>query len=303
MKRIFKVLSIVFVGFLVWYLFLKSSDYTINFKSKALPGTINQSVKLWGKGLKNTLDIHQQDFMNIIQNLSFSDSLNQYHWNIIPINDSLSKVSVGIKDLDLMKSIMNRLKVPFSKTDFTKRSENTVFDFMTVLKDHVDNFKVTIIGEEKTPSKLFAYVSIKKEQYQKAKGMMDNANFISDVLLKNDIKLDGLPMVEVLAWNIQKDSIDYNFGFPVKNMDSLPDLGEIKFKKLTQKKAIKAIFNGNYISSDRAWYQLLEYAKKQDIKLEEKPLEIFHNNPQMGGDSSKWVTEVYMPIDTTVSKN
>lgn len=301
MKKGIKILVIIFSIIIVWYLFFKPSDYTINFSSKSLPGTINQSLKLWGKGIKNSTGPKQEDPLNILQTFSFSDSMHQYNWTIIPINDSLSKVSVGVKDDNFMHSIVNKIKVPFSKTDFVKRSEKTVYDFMAVLKDHVDNFKVTIVGEEDMPAKLFAYVTITKEQVHKAQGMMNNTNFIGDVLLKNKMEFDGLPMVEVVNWDKKNDSLTYNFGFPIKKTDTLPDLGEIKFKNLESKKGLKAIFNGNYISSDRAWYALINHAKKNNIKVIETPLEVFHNNPQMGGDTRKWVTEVYLPIDSSPS--
>lgn len=303
MKKSIKIILFIFLLFSAWYLFVKPSDYIINFESKSLPGTINQSIKLWGNGLKTTTALKQEDPNNIIQSFAFSDSVHDYHWSITPIHDSLSKVSVGIKDDNLKNSIINKLKVPFTKTDFVKRSEKTVYDFMTVLKDHVDNFKVTIVGEEETPSKLFAYVTITKEQFNKAKGMMENTNFISDVLLKNNLQFDGLPMVEVTHWAKKTDSLTYNFGFPIKKMDTLPDLGEIKFKYLEPKPALKGIFNGNYISSDRAWYALINYAQNNNISIKETPQEVFHNNPQMGGDSKTWITEVYMPIEITSAKD
>ena len=40
-------LSAVIVMALVWYLFLKPSDYTIRFEVKTFPGAINQTIKFW----------------------------------------------------------------------------------------------------------------------------------------------------------------------------------------------------------------------------------------------------------------
>ena len=303
MKKGIIFLLVVFSVFMLWYLFLKPSDYIINFTSRSLPGTINQSIKLWGMGLKNSSVPTQKNSQNIFQTLTFSDSIYEYNWKITPMNDSLSKVSVGITDDKLTNSIANRLKAPFFKTDFTRRSENTVLEFMKVLKDHIDGFKVTIIGEEETPYKFFAYVALTKKQFHKAQGMMENSNYISDILLKNNIELDGFPIVEVLEWNKDTDSLTYNFGFPIKKIASLANLGKVKFKSLQPQRGLKAIYNGNYITSDRAWYTLLNYAEKQKINLKETPIEIFHNNPHMGGDSMKWVTEVYFPINDTAPKN
>jgi len=41
---------------------------------------------------------------------------------------------------------------------------------------------------------------------------------------------------------------------------------------------------------------LLDYAQKNNIPVEKKPIEIFYNNPNMGGDGLDWTTEVFMPI-------
>ena len=61
-------------------------------------------------------------------------------------------------------------------------------------------------------------------------------------------------------------------------------------------KAIKATYNGNYITSDRAWYALLDYAEKNDILIDKKPLEVFYSNPNFGGDELLWEAEIFMPI-------
>ena len=59
---------------------------------------------------------------------------------------------------------------------------------------------------------------------------------------------------------------------------------------------MKAEFNGNYIFSDRAWYELRDYAEKKGLKVTDKPLEIFFNNPNMGGDELQWKADIYMPL-------
>ena len=95
---------------------------------------------------------------------------------------------------------------------------------------------------------------------------------------------------------IKNDSIQYNFCFPIKQSDSLPKHPEIKYKRYYEKDAIKATYNGNYITSDRAWYALKEYADRNNIEIDLTPIEIFYNNPNMGGDELQWKAEIFMPI-------
>jgi hypothetical protein len=40
----------------------------------------------------------------------------------------------------------------------------------------------------------------------------------------------------------------------------------------------------------------MDYADKNDLKISGLPVEVFHNNPNMGGDALKWKTEIYMPL-------
>jgi len=61
-------------------------------------------------------------------------------------------------------------------------------------------------------------------------------------------------------------------------------------------KVIKATYNGNYITSDRAWYSLLQYAKNNNLEVSQHLLEIFYSNPNMGGDELDWKAEIFLPI-------
>lgn len=297
MKKGIYILSTVVSIFLFWYFFVKTADYTISFKSNTFPETINQSLKLWNNGLENSMELKEvEDFNHLRQTFTISDSVHSYDWQIQALTDSTSQVTVGISDQNLGNSLLNRLQVPFSKTDFSIGSEKSILNFMTVLKDHVDNFKITIIGVEDIPEKTIAYVPLKTAQIEKAKGMMENSTYIGEILMKHGVELDGPPMLEVTRWNRKKDSIDYNFGYPIMPNQNLPLDIEIQYKKLEAKKGIKAIYNGNYITSDRAWFALLNYAKKHNLEVDALPVEIFYNNPDMGGNSLTWKTEVYLPL-------
>jgi len=228
------------------------------------------------------------------QQFTFGDSTHVYTWKIQSLTDSTSRVKVYIKDTD--HSIANKLAIPFSKTAIEKRSEATVKEFYEALNDHIDQFKVNIQGRNKTKATYVAYTPLKGAQAEKAKGMMYNYSLLTQVLLKDNVKLNGTPFVEVTHWNIKNDSIQYNFCFPIIQSDSLPDHPEIKYKQYNEQEAIKAVYNGNYITSDRAWYALKEYADRNKIDIDLTPIEVFYNNPNMGGDELQWKAEVFMPL-------
>ena len=296
MKKVLLGILAILLLALLWYLFIKPSDYTIRFEAKTFPGAINQTIKLWDQTLDTVNSVRQDgdDIYHLSQKVKFGDSIHIYDWEITAITDSTSKVKVNVSDEN--HSLSNKIQIPFSDTDFEKRSRKTVLDFMENLNDHINKFKVTIIGEEEIPTKYLAYVPLKVAQFQKAGGMMQNMSYITQVLAKNEVQLDGPPIVQVTHWDMEKDSVAYNFGQPIIRSERLPMNTDIKYHRIFSKKALKAEYNGNYITSDRAWYALLDYAKANNIEVEPTPIEVFHNNPNFGGNEIQWKAEIYMPI-------
>lgn len=293
-KKIGWFIGVVLLFFLLWYFFLKPHDYVVRFKVKALPGTINQTIKFWGNQLEDNEFLGQNDLLNLKHRIKFNDSTYTYHWKIESQNDSISKVKVYVTDDN--HSMANRLAIPFSETDFEKRTKRSVEEFTKVLKEHLQSFKVVVTGKDEIASKYCACFSLKGTQREKVRGMMEYYSVLSSIMAQNDIVLDGTPLLKVGKWNMQKDSISYNFCFPVIKSESLPKIEGMSYIQVEEQAAIRAVYNGNYITSDRAWYALVDYAKKNNIPIEKKPLEIFHNNPNMGGDELQWETEVFMPI-------
>lgn len=295
MRKIISIILALVVGVVLWYLFLKPSDYIIRFEANTFPGAINQSLKRWSRNLSNSEKISQDgDLLHLSQELKFGDSTNIYHWEIESITDSTSKVKVKIKDID--HSFKNKILIPFSDTEFEKRSRATVMDFMEHLKEHKEKFKVRIVGKAETPTKYIAYIPIKTTQLQKTDEMMRNFSYLMGTLIQNGVEFDGFPLIEITEWNQDNDSIYMNFGRPIIRSEKLPIGTEIQYKRIFSKKALEAEYNGNYITSDRAWYALLDYAKKHNIQIEHTPIEVFYDNPQNEGNQLKWKAEIFLPI-------
>jgi len=294
LKKSILIISVLLSGFLVWYLFIKPYDYLVTFKAKTIPGAINQSLKLWNSSLEGAKMESSEDILHLKQIVPYHDSTFVYQYKIKPINDSTSMVKVYVTDLE--HSFMNRLTHPFMHTDFEKRVKKSMVEFSDKLNEHISRFAIKIEGESEINETYCAFISIECKQIEKALGMMKNYSLLSSTLLANKVELNGRPFISVNSWDMKNDRIQYDFCYPVKNNDSLFQHPTISFKTIDRKKALKAIYNGNYITSDRAWYALLDYANRNNISIERKPFEVFQNNPNMGGDELLWTTEVYMPI-------
>ena len=293
-RKIGLFFGIAVIGALTWYLFIKPYDYVVRFKTKASSGTVNQIIKFWIDQQEDAQFIVQKEVSDFSHRIRFNDSTFTYHWKVTPINDSLSRVHVYVTDST--HSLANRFAIPFSETVFEKRTKNTIRDAASVLQEHLNTFKVEVVGKESSPSKYCACIALKSSQFQKAARMMDYYPVLSKFMAANEIELDGRPMIEIESWNLKNDSISYNFCFPIVKKDSLPQAEKLIYKQIKSQKALRAIYNGNYIASDRAWYELLKYAERNHINVAAKPLEIFHTNPNMGGNELEWEAEIFMPL-------
>lgn len=294
MKKLGLILGILVLAGLGWYFFLKPSDYTVTFSAKANTGTVNQTLKLWNLSLEGKPQLTQESLGELLQVYQVGDSIHDYRWSIIKQNDST--VKVRLRATDELHSLSNRWQVLTGGSDFAKRAKKVGEEFLLVLTTHLEKIDISIEGEAETPETYYAYMPMKSLQMGKAGGMMRNFNFITGMMLRNGVEQKGSPFIEILDWDQKTDSIHYNFCFPIIRSENLPQHPDIKYGKRYAKKAIKAIYNGNYITSDRAWYALQEYAEANGIDIELTPLEVYFNNPQMGGNEEDWKTEVFMPI-------
>lgn len=292
MKKLVWLLVLLFVGLGI-YVFLVPYEYTVTFRSKALPGTINQTVKLWNRSLENGV-INQESIHSFEQRITVADRAYLFKWRITSASDSTSRVKVYISEPG--NGIRNKLLIPLTETQLEKDAEQTVREFYSRLREHLGKFKVQIEGLSETRPAYCVYVPIETDQLSKANGMMMNYSLLDGFIVKNELETDGQPFIEVTGWDPETDRLAYNFCYPIVKTDSLPSDDRLKYKQLESKKAIKAIYNGNYITSDRAWYALKNYAEENDIETVDLPIEVFYNNPNFGSNEIEWKAEIFLPI-------
>ncbi len=301
MKKIISIAGVLIVGFLVWYFFIKPFDYVVTFKAKTSPGTLFVGVEEWNL-FNQKLDsfsykINDKKAYSLINETININGLSlEVVWNFKSINDSVTYVVAGITQNK--KSIYNRITIPFTDTKFEEIVINTIKGFKERIENQLEKrFKVKYIGVDTIPEITYAYIEFKNIKMQnKAEQMMKYNARLLGFINENNLKNGKYPFVLIDNWDLNNNTIDFRFGFPIKLKDTMPFHNDIKFDVLKPKKALKAIYNGNYKTSDRGWFTLHEYAKRHNIDVENKPLEIFYDNPLYGGDELKWKAEVYLPI-------
>ena len=298
-KKIIIGFSIFLSLFLVWYLFIKETDYCISFKVNAATGTVFQGIQEWSnaqafKESERYVILEKRNFDFIKQAMTKKDIQMEYIWDITYINDSVTKVNVGIKDLN--HSLYNKLTAPFFSTLFKESQIKKITDFKKGLGEHLKNFKVKIEGEGVSEETFVAYINLKSVLQEKGQTMIANDAIITGFLFENDIKIIGRPYLEIMDLDLDKETIDFNYCFPVDKQTKNVVNNVVKFKTLPVVKGLKATYYGNFRTSDRAWFALMDYAKKHNLKLENKVQEHFLSNPFNGGEEMQWETKIIIPF-------
>ncbi len=299
MKKIVIITLILLSGLSVWYLFIKEHDYKVSFKVKGTPGSVYHQIiswESWGPDpkIKNITTIDTALFEMVYQKVKLKDTILNLEWSLESVSDSITKIEVGVTSNE--HSVINRLGILTGETAYTRSLKRELKEFGKRVNDFARNFRIKIEGISEIPSLQYLYVSSKSSRFGKA-GMMLRANAdLYPSILENGVEESGAPFVKVTAWDIVSDDIKFNFGFPIIHKDSLPTNAIIKYDKSPAQKALKATFYGNYRNSDQAWFALIEYAKRRNILVKKKPLEIFYNNPMHEGNASQWKAEIFLPI-------
>jgi effector-binding domain-containing protein len=131
---------------------------------------------------------------------------------------------------------------------------------------------------------------------EKAQTMIANDAIITGYLFTNKIKIIGKPFIEVTRWDKDKEILQFNYCFPIPKDAKFVANPNVKFKNIPAVKGLKATYFGNFRTSDRAWFALLDYANKQNVVLDSKVVENFLANPFNGGNELEWETKIIIPF-------
>jgi effector-binding domain-containing protein len=170
-----------------------------------------------------------------------------------------------------------------------------VKDLREGLNEHLKKLKVRIYGEGTSKPVYVAYIQLKSVLQEKAQTMIGNDAAITGFLYTHKIKIVDRPYVEIVDWDLDKETIVFNYCFPIDPSTKAIADANVKFKTIPSLKGIKATYYGNFRTSDRAWFALMDYAKKNDLKIKNIALEHFLANPFNGGNELEWETQIIMP--------
>jgi effector-binding domain-containing protein len=303
MKKIF--IPIAFIIFLlligVAFLYTRPSDYQAHFTVNATPDIAYYNIlnwDIWNRNESNfKIDILSKNpVSNISHKVTLNDTTLIFKWEFKKLNDSSTMVRVFVSDPD--RKLYNRLTVPFINTHFKIGVRDNLLDTKTRMELMLDKFRYKYTGFHHFEKRSCVYINLSSTVKGKARAMMLNVTELNQFVRKNNLELNGNPFLVVHDWKEFKDSINFDFCFPISRIDAVPEHPNIKFMTVDSMDALKTDFFGNYGITDITWYNLAEEVKKQGYRSNNRLIEVYLNDPHSGGNELEWKAEIYMGIES-----
>jgi effector-binding domain-containing protein len=303
MKKIYIPTAFIFLLILIGIVFLytRPSDYQAHFNVNATPDVAYYNILKWDTWNRNEsnakIDIlSTKPVTDITQKVTQIDTTFIFKWEFKMLDDSMSEVRVYVSDPD--RKFYNRLTLPFANTRFRKGVRDNLLDVKTRMELMLEKFHYKFTGYQHFEQRSCVYINLQSTLKGKARAMMSNVIELNQFVRQNNLELDGKPFLVFNNWNESKDSINFDFCFPIKRIEAVPEDPKIKFMTVDGMDAIKTDFYGNYGMTDITWYNLAEEAKKLGYQRNNKLIEVYFNDPHSGGNELEWKAEIYMGIES-----
>lgn len=287
------VVGVVLVG-AIHYLFFRPYEFEVKFKAATTAGNIIETVRIWNASLDSAKVMSVTGFETLEQTVSLENRRYKLTWNFEVGNDSVTLVNVRITEPG--NEVRNKILIPFSEQLIEKEMSDFLNGFYSVLMSHLEITRVKVVGIVSMDSSFCVCRSLETDQIRKAHGMMQDYPIITSFVQHFNLVSKGPPVVRITDWNHEEGKLKFDFCFQIEQPQELPRDTTFNFQFISGGRALKAEYYGNYITSDRAWYKLLQYADQNGYQINRFPIEYFHHNPNTGMNESEWKAEIYLPI-------
>lgn len=285
----------------ITYLLIRPYDYQAHFTVKTTPDIAFFNIlnwDIWNRKMvsSNIETTSKNPVKSVSKKVLLNDTTLIFNWEFKKLNDSITMVKACVSDPD--RKFYNRFTVPFINTPFKNSVRSNLLDIKTRLEIMLKKFHYETRGYSQFEERSCVYINLKSTPGGKARAMISNVVELNQFLKQNNLELDGNPFVVVHDWNEFKDSICFDFCFPISVTDSVPEHPEIKLMTVEGMDAIKTDFYGNYSISDIAWYNLAEQASELGFRINHKLIEVYFNDPHSGGNELEWKAEIFLGIES-----
>ncbi len=239
---------------------------------------------------------------NIEQSLQFDDyEPSKVTWNFEPTQDGKTNVTW----------IMKGEKVPFGfklYAVFSGGFDNMIGpDFERGLErldslvvESTKKHEITVNGITEYGGGFYLYKTTNAKDSNISQKMAEQYGSLMAYITQNNIAMAGMPLTIYNEMNPEDGTVIMSNGLPVNQKIEVAEDSDISVGFMSKTKVLKTTLKGNYTYLADAWDVALKYIVDNNlVQSEEKPFEIYTNDPGEFPNPADWITEIYIPIVET----
>ncbi len=250
-----------------------------------------------GIGTMKTLAVNP--YTSIAQEMQFGDfEPSKVDWSFESNEDKGTKVGwkMSSENVPFMLKAYSVLSGGFDNMvgpDFERGLEK----LDSVMIESMNKFEVTIEGLKEYGGGFYLYKTTNANNSNISQIMDQQYGSLGAYMAKNGIEMSGMPLTVYHDMNTEEGTVIMSNGIPVKEKVEVLGENDIVCGYMPKMKVLKVTLLGNYTNLQKAWGQAMVYiAQNNLIQSEEKPFEIYTNDPGSFPNPADWKTEIYLPL-------
>lgn len=263
----------------------------------------DSDVQEVGKGSMRTIAVEPNQ--SLVQEITFNSPLgaskSEVYWKFKPIeNSNKTEVTWGMRGTHslLEKIFMSFQKEPFDttlKTMFDKGLENLEKN----IKTQMNTYHVTVNGITQHGGGFYLYLTTASRLADIGNKMGPMFGEIATFLHKNNISPSGMPFTIYNEIDFKNQTVNFSTALPVAEKIIPPSTSNILPGYLPPQTVVKVTLQGNYNYLNEAYKKGQEYILKNNLTpaAKGKMFEVYKTDPGAEPNPSKWITEIYLPIE------
>ncbi len=270
---------------------------TLPEKTKGIGGSYQWEDKD-GVGTMTTLDVVENELIN--QQMQFADfPPSEISWNFIPTTDGSGtevKWTITGKDLPFMFKAFATLSGGMEK-QIAPHFERGLEKLDSIVIVSMDKFVVSVEGIREYGGGFYLYKTTNADNSNISAKMGEQYGSIGMFMGQNNIPKNGMPLTVYHDMNMEDGTVIMSNGIPVQERVIVPPGSEVQCGYMPKMKVLKTSLTGNYTNLGAAWEEAMAYVAANKLtQSEEKPFEIYTNDPGEFPNPADWRTEIYIPI-------
>lgn len=173
-----------------------------------------------------------------------------------------------------------------------------------VLQKEINEYAIEIKGLTNHSGGFYLYNTTASKQSEISTKIVPMIKQITDFMTEINIPAQGSPFVVYLDWDELNKTVIFSVGIHTSDMVILPDGSPVISGYMEATTAIKTNLTGNYSYLAEAWEETEKYIQNNGyVKSEKKsPFEVYLTKPPQEKNPSKWVTDIYIPIESNTNE-